>query len=416
MTSSTGRWVSGDDFFDREAELRILEERVRDANHVLLTGQRRMGKTSIARELGRRLTESDGWITLFVDVEDAICPEDVIADIARAAYPIRPIVSRLSGLASAARRTFRAIEEVGVTGFRLKIRAELNAGNWRDHGERLLQGCADHDERVLLVVDELPIFLKRMLRETDGATRVERFLSWLRGVLQGLGGDSPVLIVSGSIGLAPMVQRLGIPDRINYLEPFRLGPWSREASVACFNQLATSAGLSIEDGVAGAVYDALGIGIPHHVQSFFARLREHAIMQDRDRVTVADVEVVYRTGLLGPSGQNDLAHYETRLRDGLDDASGSIAMEILAEAATQEAFTAAARSRLGEIYSRVVDNANGRITEVLDVLVHDGYLEDRDIGYGFPLRLLQDWWAARFREHHVPIERRSPDSPERPVG
>ena len=411
MTSSTGRWVSGPDFFDREAELRILEERVRAANHVLLTGQRRMGKTSITRELGRRLTESGGWITLFVDVEDATCPEDVIADIARAAYPVRPIVSLLSGIAAMAQRTLGAVEEVGVSGFRLKIRAELNAGNWRDHGQRLLQGCADHDERVLLVVDELPIFLKRVLREPDGATRVEEFLSWLRGVLQGIADDSPVLIVSGSIGLMPMVQRLGIPDRVNYLEPFRLGPWSREASVACFHQLASGTALSIEDGVAGAVYDALGIGIPHHVQSFFARLREHAIMENRDRVTVADVDVVYRTGLLGPSGQNDLAHYETRLHDGLDDESRSIAMEILAEAATQGSFAAAARARLGDLYSRVVDDANGRITEVLDVLVHDGYLEDRDHDYRFPSRLLKDWWAARFRDHHIPIERRSPSGP-----
>ena len=381
MTSSTGRWVSGADFFDRAPELRILEERVRAANHVLLTGQRRMGKTSIARELGRRLMESGGWITLFTDVEDAICPEDVIADIARAAYPILPIVSRLSGIITMAQRTLGAVEEVGVSGFRLKIRAGLDAGNWRGHGERLLQGCADHDKRVLLVIDELPIFLKQMLREADGATRVERFLSWLRGVFQGLAGESPVLLVSGSIGLMPMVQRLGIPDRINYLEPFRLGPWSREASIACFEQLAKSAALSIEDGVAGAVYDALGIGIPHQVQSFFARLREHAIMENRDRVTVADVELVYRTGLLGPSGQNDLAHYETRLRDGLDDEGRSIAMEILADAATQGAFTAAARARLGELYFR------------------------------FPSRLLKAWCAARFRDHHVPIERRSPSGP-----
>ena len=40
MTSSTGRWVSGSDFFDRDAELRILEQRVRDGNHVLLTVDR----------------------------------------------------------------------------------------------------------------------------------------------------------------------------------------------------------------------------------------------------------------------------------------------------------------------------------------------------------------------------------------
>ena len=32
MRLSTGRWVSGDDFFNREAELRVLEARVRDGN------------------------------------------------------------------------------------------------------------------------------------------------------------------------------------------------------------------------------------------------------------------------------------------------------------------------------------------------------------------------------------------------
>ena len=61
MKSATGRWVSGDDFFNRESELSILEQRIRDGNHVLLTGQRRMGKTSVAQELGRRLeSQVDG--------------------------------------------------------------------------------------------------------------------------------------------------------------------------------------------------------------------------------------------------------------------------------------------------------------------------------------------------------------------
>ena len=415
MRSATGRWVSGADFFDREPELRILENRVQEGNHVLLTGQRRMGKTSTIRELARRLTESGAWVTLFTDVEDATCPEDVIADIARAAYPVRPIMSRLGDLAGLGRRAAEAVEEIGVSGFRLKIRAGLDAGNWRRHGERLLGACVENERRVLLVIDELPIFLQRMLRAEDGATSVEGFLSWLRGALQGLGDHSPILIVSGSIGLMPLVQRLGIPDRITYLDPFRLGPWNRETSIECFHRLARSTALAVHDGVAEAVHDSLGIGIPHHVQSFFARLREFAIMENRERISVADVEKVYSIGMLGPAGQNDLAHYEARLRDALDEESRSIAMEILAEAATQGAFTVGARTRLGDLYTRITRDAQARITEVLDVLVHDGYLELLGGDYRFPSRLLGDWWSARFRGHHVPIAERRSETTEGPV-
>ena len=403
MKLSTGRWVSGDDFFNRDVELQVLEARVRDGNHTLLTGQRRMGKTSIVRELGRRL-EQQGWTFLFADVEGATCPEDFLADVVEAAHPVRPITAKTADMMQ---RWFREnVEEVGALEFRMKFRSGLNAGNWRRPGEEVFRNMAEHDQPVLLVIDELPIFLKRMLRDHGGAARVDEFLSWFRGVLQGFDNRSPVLIVSGSIGLAPLVRRLGISDRINHLDPFRLGPWSQEASVACFDRLAQSNGLQVEEGVSQAVYDTLGLGIPHHIQSFFARLREFALMRERNRVTVADVATVYHTSLLGPAGQNDLIHYETRLKDGLDDEGFSMAMEILAEASTQDVFTPAAQSCLEQLYTRTVDDARGCIAGALEVLNHDGYLEAVDQGYAFPSRLLNDWWAARFRDHHVPLQSR----------
>ena len=403
MNSSTGRWVSGDNFFDRERELQILEMRVRDRNHILLTGQRRMGKTSIVQELGRRL-EAEGWIFLFADVEGATCAEDAIADIAQAVHPVRPIASRF--VTGMKRWLDDNIEEINAYEFRVKIRAGLDAGSWRRYGEQLLRDCAVQDKPALLVIDELPILLNRMLKGNDGARQVDEFLSWLRGVLQGIGDGSLVLIVSGSIGLTPLVNRLGIPDRINHLEPFRLEPWDCDTSIECFQRLAENYELRVEDGVANAVYDALGVGIPHHVQSFFARLRDHAIMQGRDQVTVEDVEEVYRTGLLGPSGQNDLVHYETRLKEALEDENHTIAMEILAEAATQDVFTPGARRCLERLYARVVDDTQGRIADTLEILMHDGYLEDGEDGHRFPSRLLKDWWSARFRDHHIPLENR----------
>ena len=110
--------------------------------------------------------------------------------------------------------------------------------------------------------------------------------------------------------------------------------------------------------------------------------------------------------MLGPSGQADFLHYEKRLKQGLDDETFQIAMEILGEAATQGAFTASARRNLSRAYATITPDAPDRISAALDVLMHDGYLTAERSGHRFAFRLLRDWWAARFRDHHTPLASR----------
>ena len=403
MKPATGRWVSGDDFFGRKPELRSLENLASEYNPVLLTGQRRIGKTSIVQELGRRL-ESKGWVFIFVDVEGAECPEDVVARIAAAAHPV---LSRWSRFIAGREEWFGGnIDEVKTSNFYEHIRAMLNVGNWRNNGKRFIYDCVAHDKPVFLAIDELPIFLNRMRRKDGNAERVDMFMSWFREVLQTLGGQSPAVILSGSIGLAPLMRRLDLPDRINYLHPFRLEPWNRDDSIRCFECLAESNSLQIDDGVAAAVYDKLGVGIPQYVQSFFACLRDLPI--EKNHVTVEDVNGVYNK-LLQSMEQSVLPHYDKRLKDALDEDSYTIAREILAEAAVRNVFTPGARRALERGYPEIFNNAPDLISDVLDVLIHDGYLEKtRDHNYRFLSRLLKDWWSMRF-DNYVPLEHRFPD-------
>ena len=129
-------------------------------------------------------------------------------------------------------------------------------------------------------------------------------------------------------------------------------------------------------------------------------------MKNLDCVRVSDVGYIYQNELLGPSGQNDLAHYEIRLRNAMDDQVFRISQEILAEAATQGRFTSQARDQLERWYSSMDENVVPHIDEALDVLIHDGYIEVSDEGHHIPFRLLRDWWAARYRDHHTPLEGR----------
>ena len=397
MKSITGPWVSGEDFFDRKAELQVLDRHIRNGNPVLLSGQRRMGKTSVARELGRRL-EQEGWAFSFADVERAASAEDVIAKIAEALHSVRGFASRL--VERWARAFTDNVEQLSAYEFGLKFRAGMTSGAWPRHGESIIRSCSEHGQPIFLVIDELPIFLNRLLRKDDGRVLVDEFLSWLRGSIQDVRGGSLALMVSGSIGLTPLVRRLGLTDRTNYLYEFRLGPWDRSTSVECFNQLAHANALPIEDGVAEAAYDALGVGIPHHVQSFFARLLDFATMHSRDAVTLADVKSVYQTDMLGPFGQNDLMHYDARLRDALGESDFAIANAILAEAAVQEQFTPSARKALEALFAAKIENVNERVADILEILIHDGYLEADNSGYRFASHLLKDWWGSRYADHH----------------
>ena len=216
-----------------------------------------------------------------------------------------------------------------------------------------------------------------------------------------------MLVVSGSIGLAPFVGRLGIPDRTNHFHRFRIGPWNRDDRVECFRLLAESSGLKIDEDVANEVYELLGIGIPYYVQSFLTHLLDFAAMRNLNGITANEVKEVYRTELSGTGGQGDQVHYETRLRNALDKDTYRIAAEILAEAATQDVFTQVARRCLEQVYSKLFTDVARHTDKVLNVLEHDGYLERGEDGHRYPFRLLKSWWSARLRDHHIPLKDRT---------
>ena len=49
----------------------------------------------------------------------------------------------------------------------------------------------------------------------------------------------------------------------------------------------------------------------------------------------------------------------------------------------------------------------GVLIEILGILEHDGYLEQRpDHSYAFVLRLLRDWWDRRFGHTYTRVSQR----------
>ena len=412
LKKAGGNWVDGDRFFDRETELEALMERIVDGRHTLLTAQRRMGKTSLVRETLRRLAEAGEFEPLFVDLEDADRPEDAIAEIAACTLAAQgrwlPIKRAFANfLAQAGDR----IEELAVTEVKVKLRAGIDRGNWKERGDAVFRALAEHEKPVVLAIDEVPILVNRLLKGHDYRITPDRrqeadaFLSWLRKV--GQAHRAIRLIVSGSVSLEPILRQAGLSAHANIFSPFELEPWSDKTAADCLDALGLNYDLHLSPDVRQQMCRKLRCCIPQHVQQFFDYLHEDLRKARSSVATPEDVERVYDTYMLGIRGTIDLDHYRSRLEMVLGRDGCRVAIELLTEAATNGGvLTDQAIGRYDEYFRSLDEFPEIPVTDVLPVLMHDGYLGRAPEGYRFVSGLIEDWWRARFGAHFTPISDR----------
>jgi hypothetical protein len=406
-----GNWVDGDQFWDREVEVALLEEKLRDHAHVLLVAQRRMGKTSLMHEVKRRLQAERPC--LFIDLQKAASAEDVIVELGMATRPFKSLWRKTTDLFKNVLLTVAdGVDEIQAGELSVKLRGGLLASNWVERGDRLFDILAASEKPVVIFIDELPIFVNNVLKGPDYVItmerreRTERFMSWLRANALRLRGKLSI-VVAGSIGLEPVLRQAQLSATLTSFEPFDLGPWSEASAAACLEALAAGKGIELQEGAARGMARKLEYCVPHHVQMFFTAAFDQCRRAGTVRFETAQIDEIYRTHLLSTRGHAELSHYEERLRIVLGKDLYGQALDLLTEAAVsgglgQESLHALRRESAVEGRDSVEDQ-----TYLLWVLEHDGYLVRSGESYVFQSPLLRNWWKARHEFVFVPVLRRA---------
>lgn len=401
LKKTVGNWVDGDRFFDREADIAALRQHVDDGTHTLLVAQRRMGKTSLVRELLRRLSGTPDIRAAFVDLEDARDPADAIVQISLASRRLQSMPHRAGELKEAVLRRFRNVQLAAQhEEIRFQLRAEINSGTWKSKGDLLVNDLARGTGKIVLAIDELSILVNRILKGRDGQMLPENidaaaeFLSWLRRNAQKHRGRL-CLIVSGSVGIAPILKQAGLSAAMNVFSAYELKPWNESTASECLGELAATYRVNIPQSVREAVCRRLRCCIPHHVQQFFDALHRHLRLAGRTNATLEDADAAYRGDMLAVRGQIDMDHYEERLKMVLGTDGYRVALELLAQAASEGPLSPV----LVEMYKSKLDISQdagaAEVPFVLDVLVQDGYFTRRGEEFRFASGLLEDWQRSR---------------------
>lgn len=411
LKQAHGNWVKGERFWNREVEIDLFIQRLKEGAHVLLVAQRRMGKTSLMHEVARRLEGE--MIPIFVDWQKSNGAEDALVEISKSLHKYKTLWDKTRDLFSNIFQSFKNnIEEVDLGEIGIKIRSGLTAGDWMIKGDQIFSILASSDKPVVLMLDEVPILVNRILKGDDNQITPERrsnadqFMSWLReNSIRHQGKIN--IVISGSIGFEPVLHQANLSSTINNFTPFELRPWDDETAKSCLKALANGYHIALDDEVASAMVKRLSCNIPHHVQMYFSFIHDYCTRKKKDHITVEEVEDVYRTDMLGIRGHAELTHYEERLKMVLGSEAFPFALEILTEAAVTGELHRDAIMQLHRFYDFSPRSFKDVAMEILKVLEHDGYLQPSDHGWVFVSNLIRDWWKRHYGAFHTPIAERS---------
>ncbi|MBZ4219918.1 MAG: ATP-binding protein [Chlorobium sp.] len=410
LKQAQGNWVDGDRFWGREDDIRLLIRKIDEGAHISLVAQRRMGKTSLMKELQRRL--SDRYLCLFIDLQKDSEPADAVVQLSLSIRPYESLWKRVNGLfANVWSAVSGGIEEVSYGDIGIKLRAGLNSGNWMEKGDALFSILAKYELPVLLMIDEVPLMVNRMLKGDDFVitreriAEVDRFMSWLRKNSIEHQGKIRIML-SGSIGFEPVLRQARLSSTINNYLPYDLRPWDAETATGCLRALGQEYGIEFRNKAEEAMVRKLGYCIPHHVQLFFSHVLDRCDRRNEMRFSADEVDDLYEHEMLGIRGHAELSHYQERLELFFSKEQLPLVMAVLTEAAIAGELLIPVLRLLQREYARKEFDADEEIKEILRVLEHDGYLRKIGEGYRYESTLLKEWWKKAHSGFYVPVNKR----------
>ncbi len=387
MRNITGAVAEGDDFFDRSNEMTIFWRDL-ETDNILLLAPRRVGKTSVMKRMARD-SGPYGFSPVFVDVSDCSDETGFVQRLYSA------ILSNDSGDRlwklienSWLGKTIERVQKIGGAGFSLEFRA--GGDSWTRLGEELAGALSRLEGRWLIQIDELPVFVLKLLDKDEPAdrSRVREFLYWMRRLRQQYAGVRWML--AGSIGLDTVTARLNIADAINDLRIEKLGPFDIPTADALLQALSATHGVRLSAAVRSYIIDRAGWPAPYYLQLLFHELRDI-----KGEVSEAHVDNAVQE-LLGPHHSTYFDYWRQRLYEELGRADADYAVTLLHKLCRVP--DGALRSTLSlALAGAIPDSAvrEDKLRYLLNVLQGDGYLVETNNRWCFLFPLLREYWLRR---------------------
>jgi AAA+ ATPase superfamily predicted ATPase len=390
-----GNPAEGDNFYGREEEQSMLWKKL-DSEHILMLAPRRVGKTSLLKKL-IDTAEQHSSTVLYCSFAKCIDEMGCINELLKAVSQSKTFGrSVFEGVVS----NLKKVKGVSFAGAKVELDTAQQS-NWIDVGEILtstlseLKNSTDNNSTNLIIcVDELPIFILKLLEQEGGKNNVRYFLNWFRDLRQSHHNDIK-WILAGSVGLDSVTARLNIGDTINDLAPFHLGEFDSGTAKNFILELSKQYEMKISNETCNSLITQIGWLAPYYLQ-----ILTNTIYTNKtcliDEVTEKDIKDAFEE-LLKPTNKSYFDYWRQRLTEELGKPNDTYAIAILSNIC--HSTTGVSVSTLKQVLASKtgeIGDVDDLLFYLLDILENDGYLIcNKNDCYQFRFTLLALYWKKR---------------------
>ncbi len=392
MVMRLGNKAEGADFFDRVTEQEDLW-RYLEGNHIVLSGPRRLGKTSLLQRVADD-AEEKGLMARLADMEGISSAEAFVGALERA-FPDESITGYLR---AAHKKTsdwltrFRKVEVKlpGGIGGGLEMQAMPDLP-WTVAARNLQQRLSAVP--LLILIDEFSVFLEKLIGRDPA--EAENFLGWLRAWRLS-SGVACRFVFTGSIGLNYLLEQHKFSTRFNDCHDFRLGPFKPKAALAMLAEASRREGWQADDTVLAHLCQRTGWLSPFYLNLLLASSMEAARNRREESSSAtkvliqSDVDDGYDRLL---ASRSRFIHWFQRLERDLTEPDFSFARAILGALAKPDGGLT--RKQLLARLQRREPDPDKRATTLSRLLLkleEDGYVDGTGEHIQFLSFPLRDYW------------------------
>ena len=383
---ATGR----EHYFDRPQISQPIRRSLERGGNLLISAPRRIGKSSLIKHLLTQAAANE--IIIYISVQSATHSNEFFEKLFKELIKNNTVFAGMNGFTQRAsaglKNIISRVRNITLEGG-LEIDKTANI-DYYTALQTLIKALTE--KKVILLLDEFPDAVSNMIRR-DKKLAIE-FLLQMRELRQISSDLGLQFILTGSSGLANVVSQLGESDLINDFEDISVAPYTeQEASVFIQRlvlgyQIHYSSDFQINDNTLAYILEKINWRLPYYLQIMIKSLFE-AFENTQVIAEPATVDKVLSAMLTAQSEYYGYFQYwYQRLQDNLDNASYQAAIEMLNQLACDKVSSLAQLKSLP-----FATKPELPVKQILNILVHDGYISQHQQQYGFNSFLLKQWWV-----------------------